>query len=296
MKNVAMSITLLMLFCFTFYSSAIAKNFREDEIAYAASFIKKYGKDKVVDLIQSERKGHITLIIENELIDAIGLPNTDYVTVYTVCIDVDKIGWNLVEFKDKLWKNSSEPKAKTKVRRFTESSIPEGTFEVKSFSSEKTSTHSQFHKKDNSSSIDSDEQIQEIDRQIAALQKIAEKAGTHREWTSPMGSKMKIWNPKVAVRTNKAIGDLIIRKARLEAEMRNPQNVGLKMRNQQDEMENEIRNQQDEMERLEDEMDSQKARMQSQRAIMEERIRQQQSEMDRLRVEQSMQDLHKKLW
>lgn len=246
MKNVAIIITLLILFCCTFYSSAMAKDFRKDEINYAASFISEYGKDKVVDLILSERKGHITLIVDNELIDGSGLPNTDYVTAYTVCIDINKIGWDLVEFKDKLWENCSKPKAKTKVRRFTERSIPKGNLEVMSLSSEKTSTHSQFHKKDNGSSIKSDEQLQEIDRAIARLQKIAERARTPREITV-MGDKRKTWNPKAAIQAEKAIADLLIRKKRLQAEMRNPQDVGLKMKNQQYEMETEMRNQQDDM-------------------------------------------------
>jgi hypothetical protein len=287
MKNVAMSITFLMLFCCTFYSSAMAKDFRADEIGFAAFLISTYGKDKVGNLIQSERNGHITLIIENELIDASGRPNTDYVTPYTVCIDVNKIGWNLLEFKDKVCENSSKPKAK--VRRFTESSIPKGNVEIMSFSSEKPSAHAQFQ--DDGSSIKSNEQLQEIDRQIDSLREIAERARTPREATTPEGTKVVFRDMKCAIQAEKAAADLLIRKARLEAEMRNPQDAGLKMRNQQDERESEIMNQQYEMETLTEDMNAQKAQMEGQRALMNDRMIQQQSEINRLQYERNMQHL-----
>ena len=129
MKKMEITIVCLLFFCCIHFNSAIAKNFREDEIAYAASFIKKYGKDKVVDLIQSERSGHVTLRVGNGLIDFSGRPDLGYVTTYTICIDVNKIGWNLVEFKDKL--GESELQAKREAEHLAEVRRKQADFELK---------------------------------------------------------------------------------------------------------------------------------------------------------------------
>ena len=153
-----------------------------------------------------------------------------------------------------------------------------------------------------------DKQILEIDKQIAALtmpttQERSEfisggRPGTGyvRKWTEIVSSERN------AVRNAKKITDLLILKAdiiskapRLDTEMRNPRDVGLKMMNQNADMEDKIKRQKRDMEdkknEMEDKIRRQKAEIQHQKNEIQRLERDKRKSEHNQRMQQLQKDM-----
>jgi len=146
-----------------------------------------------------------------------------------------------------------------------------------------------------------DKQIQEIDKQIAAL--TMPKSEERNEFVDG-GSRgkgyIKKWKETVsseemAVRHAKKIKDLLTLKAdiiskaqRLDAEMRNPQDAGLKMRNQQADIEDKMKRQQRDME---DKKDAMEVKMRSQKSEIEHLERDKRMSEHNQRMQQLRKDM-----
>ena len=157
-----------------------------------------------------------------------------------------------------------------------------------------------------------DEAIQEIDKQIAALTMPIMEERSEFVPGEIQGGKYKyrsggyirkrietVSSEKMAIRHAKQIKDLLILKAniiskanRLKAEMSNPQNIGLKMRNQQADMEDEMERQQREMEDKTEEMEN---KMRQQQAEIQRREREIQHLQYQKRMSEHNQRMHQ-LW
>ncbi|MBU1054518.1 MAG: DUF4124 domain-containing protein [Proteobacteria bacterium] len=132
-----------------------------------------------------------------------------------------------------------------------------------------------------------DKQIEEIDRQIYSLSKDPSSRSENG------GIKKTVVNQIIKLRELKA--DIISKAQRLAAERRNPEDTGLKMRNQQDEMETKMKRQQMDMGAMTEEMKDKKRAMEAKMRSQEREIRELERDKRMSEHNQRMQEMNKAL-